>query len=42
MGTRMNPLAGRFFSDPAFAAGASNLAAAFAPPSPEDYLAAEQ
>lgn len=42
MGTRMNPLAGRYFNDPAFAAGASNLAAAFAPPSAEDYLAAEQ
>jgi hypothetical protein len=42
MATRMNPLAGRYFNDPAFAAGASNLAAAFAPPSAEDYLAAEK
>lgn len=40
MATRMNPLAGRYFNDPAFAAGISNLAAAFAPPGAEDYLTA--
>ena len=42
MATRMNPLAGRYFNDPSFAAGMSNLAQAFAPPGPEDYIAAEQ
>jgi hypothetical protein len=42
MATRMNPLAGRYFNDPSFAAGLSNLAGAFAPPSPDEYLAAEK
>lgn len=42
MGTTRNPLAGRYFNDPNIAVGLSNLAAAFAPPSPEEYLLAEQ
>ncbi len=42
MTTRQNPLAGRYFNDPGFAAAMSNLASAFAPPSPEEYLLAEQ
>lgn len=42
MVTRNNPLAGRYFNDPSIAVGLSNLASAFAPPSAEDYLAAEQ
>lgn len=42
MTTRQNPLAGRYFNDPNFAAAISNLAGAFAPPSPEEYLLAEQ
>lgn len=42
MATTRNPLAGRYFNDPNIATGLSNLAAAFAPPSPEEYLIAEQ
>lgn len=42
MTTRANPLAGRYFNDPSFAAGISNLASAFAPPGADDYLAAEK
>lgn len=42
MGTTTNPMAGRYFNDPNFAAAVSNLAGAFAPPSPEEYLLAEQ
>lgn len=42
MTTRQNPMAGRYFNDPNFAAAVSNLAGAFAPPSPEDYLTAEK
>ncbi len=42
MVTRQNPMAGRYFNDPGIAAAVSNLASAFAPPSPEEYLLAEQ
>jgi hypothetical protein len=42
MSTRANPMAGRYFNDPGIAAAVSNLAGAFAPPSPEEYLLAEQ
>ena len=42
MTTRENPMAGRYFNDPSFAAAISNLAGAFAPPSPEEYLTAEK
>lgn len=42
MTTRQNPMAGRYFNDPNFAAAVSNLAGAFAPPSPEEYLTAEK
>lgn len=42
MGTTRNPLAGRYFNDSGMAQGMSNLAAAFAPPSAEEYLAAEK
>jgi hypothetical protein len=42
MTTRQNPMAGRYFNDPSFAAAVSNLASAFAPPSPEEYLTAEK
>ena len=42
MTTRQNPMAGRYFNDPNFAAAVSNLASAFAPPSPEEYLMAEK
>ena len=42
MGTRMNPMAGRYFNDPSFASAVSNLASAFGPPSPEEYLVGEQ
>lgn len=42
MTTRQNPMAGRYFNDPNFAAAVSNLASAFAPPSPEEYLTAEK
>lgn len=42
MGTTTNPMAGRYFNDPNFAAAISNLAGAFAPPSPEEYLMAEK
>jgi hypothetical protein len=38
MPTRMNPMAGRYFNDPNFASGLSNLAAAFAPPSADEAL----
>lgn len=38
MPTRMNPMAGRYFNDPSFAAGLSNLASAFAPPSADEAL----
>lgn len=42
MSTRANPMAGRYFNDPGIAAAVSNLAGAFAPPSPEEYLIAEE
>lgn len=42
MATRMNPVAGRFFNSPQFATAMSNLAGAFAPPSPQEYLIGEQ
>ena len=42
MSTRANPMAGRYFNDPHFAAAVSNLAGAFAPPSADDYLTAEK
>lgn len=42
MATKMNPMAGRYFNSPAFAATASNLASAFAPPSIDEYLTAAQ
>ena len=42
MGTRMNPMAGRYFNDPSFASAVSNLAGAFGPPSAEEYLVGEQ
>lgn len=42
MTTRANPMAGRYFNDPNFAAAISNLAGAFAPPSPDEYLMAEK
>lgn len=42
MATRTNPLAGRYFNDPYVARAFSSLAGAFAPPSPSDYLTAEQ
>lgn len=42
MTTQQNPMAGRYFNDPNFAAAISNLAGAFAPPSPEEYLLAEK
>jgi hypothetical protein len=35
-------MAGRYFNDPGIAAAVSNLAGAFAPPSPEEYLIAEK
>lgn len=42
MATRTNPLAGRYFNDPALVSAFSNLASAFAPPGPTDYLTAEK
>lgn len=42
MGTRTNPLAGRYFNDPNFGAALSNLAAAFAPPDAQEMLGYEQ
>jgi hypothetical protein len=42
MSTRANPMAGRYFNDPGIAAAVSNLAGAFAPPSAQEYLLAEQ
>lgn len=39
MGTRLNPLAGRYFNDPSFASSVSQLAAAFMPPSAQEQYA---
>ncbi len=39
MTTRINPLAGRYFNDPNFAASMSQLASVFAPPSANDQFA---
>lgn len=39
MGTRINPLAGRYFNDPSLAASVSSLAEVFAPPSANEQYA---
>lgn len=39
MGTRVNPLAGRYFNNPSFVSSVSQLAEAFAPPSVQDEYA---
>jgi hypothetical protein len=38
----MNPMAGRYFNNPGFAAAFSNLAGIFAPPGPDEMLGYEQ